>query len=161
MNHIGEFQQCKTCSGETQPVYRSTMDTALKIIKLEGVQSLWRGILPSLIMQLPSTVFYYTLYDKIKLEFQKNLENENEFIFLYSGMIARTISTSITSPFDFLKTSIQSSNKSTKSREIISSIIKQHGIKFLFIFKTQISLERNCTNFIERCTIFRSLLVFV
>jgi solute carrier family 25, member 39/40 len=130
MDHIGEFQQCKTCSGETQPVYRSTIDTALKIIKLEGVQSLWRGILPSLMMQLPSTVFYYTLYDKIKLEFQKNLENENELIFLYSGMIARTITTSITSPFDFLKTSIQSSNKSTKSREIISSIIKQHGIKF-------------------------------
>jgi solute carrier family 25, member 39/40 len=134
MDHIGEFQQCKTCSGETQPVYRSTIDTALKIIKLEGVQSLWRGILPSLMMQLPSTVFYYTLYDKIKLEFQKNLENENELIFLYSGMIARTITTSITSPFDFLKTSIQSSNKSTKSREIISSIIKQHGIKFLIHF---------------------------
>ena len=128
MNHLGEIQKCKTCSGETQPVYRSSFDTASKMIKYEGITSLWRGLTPALMMQLPSTVFYYTLYDRIKNEFSTT-ETKKEFIPFYSGIIARTITTSITSPFDFIKTQIQSSTKTTNIREIIKTIIKQDGIK--------------------------------
>eukprot|EP01080_Neovahlkampfia_damariscottae_P007218 gene7218-11534_t len=132
MNHVGEMQQCKTCSGETQPVYRSSFDTASKIIKYEGITSLWRGLTPALMMQLPSTVFYYTLYDKTKIEFSKNEYTRNEFVPLFSGIIARSITTSITSPFDFIKTQIQSSTKNTSIKEIISTTIKENGLRSIW-----------------------------
>eukprot|EP01147_Barroeca_monosierra_P006130 gene6130-9187_t len=49
------------------PIFsRSNRDAFVKIGQYEGISSLWRGMTPTLIMSVPGTVVYFSLYDQIR-----------------------------------------------------------------------------------------------
>ncbi|KAG0231241.1 hypothetical protein BGW42_000343 [Actinomortierella wolfii] len=47
--------------------FHGTWDGVKKIVKYEGVSSLWRGLSPTLIMSVPATVIYFVGYDYLKV----------------------------------------------------------------------------------------------
>ena len=49
-------------------------DAFVKIIKYEGVSTLWRGLLPGLLMTIPSNAIYFTAYESIKNNLERNFE---------------------------------------------------------------------------------------
>lgn len=61
--------------------------------------------------QLPSTVIYYSLYERYKKSLSKNTSLHSDHIPFLSGSISRVTTTTFTCPFEFLRTSIQASSK--------------------------------------------------
>ncbi|GIZ05312.1 solute carrier family 25 member 39 [Caerostris extrusa] len=44
----------------------------VKISRYEGVTSLWSGLLPTLLISVPSTVIYFTAYDQLREAFSSH-----------------------------------------------------------------------------------------
>ena len=45
---------------------RGVFSTAAALVRAEGSSALWRGLAPSLLMSLPSSALYFTLYDELR-----------------------------------------------------------------------------------------------
>ncbi|OAF71002.1 Solute carrier family 25 member 40 [Intoshia linei] len=81
-----------------------------KLIHTEGFPSLWSGFRLTVFMILPSSVIYLTTYEQLLKRMKKM--NSNNFTSLYpifAGTCARVLSVSCTSPFDLIRTRLQSS----------------------------------------------------
>lgn len=48
-------------------LYKNPADVFSSIMKHDGPLGLWKGLVPTLVMQVPSVVVYYVLYDEIKV----------------------------------------------------------------------------------------------
>ncbi|ETN71154.1 hypothetical protein NECAME_00843, partial [Necator americanus] len=51
--------------------FSGTIDAFVKITREEGIKSLWSGLSPTLVMAVPATVFYYSLYDTLYSNFTR------------------------------------------------------------------------------------------
>ncbi|XP_027703766.1 solute carrier family 25 member 40 isoform X2 [Vombatus ursinus] len=92
--------------------FRGTLDAFLKIIRNEGIKSLWSGLPPTLVMAVPATVIYFTCYDQLSLFMKSKVENE-AFIPIFAGIVARCAVTVI-SPLELIRTKMQSKALSYK-----------------------------------------------
>lgn len=77
------------------------------ILKNGGVKGLWRGLAPSLVMQVPGTGLYYSSYENLRIFLDRNLTSRKEWNPLYAGCLARVLAGTITSPLEFLRTAVQ------------------------------------------------------
>jgi solute carrier family 25 protein 39/40 len=70
--------------------YTGTIDAMIKIVRVEGITSLWSGLPPTLIMAFPQVVLYFTTYEETKrvMGYHETL-NPNPVIPILSGGIAR------------------------------------------------------------------------
>ncbi|KAI9275171.1 mitochondrial carrier domain-containing protein [Helicostylum pulchrum] len=91
--------------------YKGTIDGLSKILKNEGIFALWRGLLPGLVMALPSTAIYFVGYDYIRDTIRGSryansaLDNYSP---LWAGGLARTMSALVVSPLELFRTRMQS-----------------------------------------------------
>jgi len=79
--------------GPVRPDYSGTVDALIKITQMEGIAGLYRGMAPTLVMAVPSTVLYYSLYDTLRQRMERAGErrlssdnisdSEGENIFLW------------------------------------------------------------------------------
>lgn len=67
-------------------------DVLIKVISQDGFRALWRGLVPGLVMSLPSTSIFYVGYDHIR-DYTRNsrFANTNVDIYapLWAGGVAR------------------------------------------------------------------------
>lgn len=127
----------------------STVVTGIQdMVKIQGFQSLWKGLSPTLWRDVPFSGFYWLGYERIKFLLNtypgpfKNLKpGTSEFLnSFFSGGISGAIAALITHPFDSAKTRRQilyNSNGSISAiREstwkVVSDIFRETGIKGLF-----------------------------
>ncbi|XP_043365313.1 solute carrier family 25 member 40 isoform X3 [Dermochelys coriacea] len=71
--------------------FRGMLDAFVKIIKIEGIKSLWSGLPPTLIMAVPSTVIYFTSYDQLSEVLISKLGKDNDHIPVLAGSISRSM----------------------------------------------------------------------
>lgn len=114
--------------------FHGTMDAFVKIVRFEGITSLYSGLPPTLLMAIPSTVIYFTCYDKIKylMGYERNRQ-EKSSIPLIAGPLGRMISATCISPLELLRTKIQS--ESLTYKQLVKSVkfsLKQDGISSLY-----------------------------
>ncbi|XP_035214482.1 solute carrier family 25 member 40-like isoform X3 [Stegodyphus dumicola] len=65
---------CKRCEWyKTERQFKGTLDAFMKISKYEGITSLWSGLSPTLVMAIPATVIYFTMYEQIRDNTMKTL----------------------------------------------------------------------------------------
>lgn len=77
------------------------------IARWEGIRSLYRGLEISLVMAIPSTVLYYTVYDLLLEELEK--AGAGKFLApATAGSSARTLSTAVMAPLELVRTRAQS-----------------------------------------------------
>lgn len=58
-----------------------TQDAVVKIVRQEGIKSLWSGLGPTICLTVPATVIYLSCYENLRLNFK------DIYIRTFSGMI--------------------------------------------------------------------------
>ncbi|KAJ3158411.1 hypothetical protein HDU86_002880 [Geranomyces michiganensis] len=93
--------------------FNGTWDGVVKIARHEGLFSLWRGLSPTLVMSVPSTVIYYIGYEHIRDTINAHipLASASKEIYapLLAGATARTLAATVISPIELIRTRMQSS----------------------------------------------------
>ncbi|VDM96610.1 unnamed protein product [Thelazia callipaeda] len=87
--------------------FKGTTDAFIRIAKTEGIRSLWSGLSPTLIMAVPATVFYYTVYDNM-LCWLRKIHGERYWTPLIAGSTARLVAVTVVSPIELIRTKMQS-----------------------------------------------------
>lgn len=108
--------------------FHGTLDAFLKIIRNEGIKSLWSGLPPTLVMAVPATVVYFTCYDQLSAHLRSKLgENENS-IPIIAGIVSRFGAVTVISPLELIRTKMQSKKFSYKElHQFVTKKISEDG----------------------------------
>ena len=76
-----------------------------RIFQAEGFSGIYAGIRPTLVMAMPNTVLYFSAYDELIFRFRNSsVDPTQSWIPLVAGGSARLLASSVTAPFEFLRT---------------------------------------------------------
>ncbi|OBA24036.1 mitochondrial carrier [Metschnikowia bicuspidata var. bicuspidata NRRL YB-4993] len=118
-------------SSKTCPKITSTFQGMVVISRNEGLSVLWRGLSLTLLMAIPSNIIYFTGYEYIK---DISPLRDHPLNYLLCGMFARTMSATVVSPIELLKTRLQSipsdSHGNNPRSKLISSLLKDSAAAF-------------------------------
>lgn len=94
--------------------FSGTFDALLKISRSEGVMSLWSGLPPTLLMAIPATVVYFTVYDRLRADLWswRGTSQQPIWIPVFCGAAARCIAATTISPLEMVRTKMQSTKLS-------------------------------------------------
>lgn len=114
--------------------FNGSVDAVRKLVRNEGVSSLWRGLSATLLMSVPSTVVYYSLYDQMKLTYSERLSDSqwSSFVPLLSGTTARTITTVLVSPVELIRTRAQATKQKLRMADIVRGELQKGGVAALW-----------------------------
>lgn len=87
----------------------STFDGIRKIARNEGVLTLWRGLVPTLVMSVPGNVIYLAGYEWLRVDPRSPLPRyiPDAYLPLVAGSIARVAAASAISPIEMFRTRLQ------------------------------------------------------
>ncbi|KAI1885485.1 hypothetical protein AGOR_G00204180 [Albula goreensis] len=108
MDHI-----CVCENGNSKAWYKApghftgTLDAFIKIIRREGIRSLWSGLPPTLVMAVPATVIYFTCYDQLCVALKSRMGRHSEVAPLLAGALARVGAATVISPLELIRTKMQ------------------------------------------------------
>ncbi|KAB1276198.1 Solute carrier family 25 member 40 [Camelus dromedarius] len=94
--------------------FKGTLDAFLKIIRNEGIKSLWSGLPPTLVMAVPATVIYFTCYDQLTALLRSKLGENESCIPIVAGIMARFGAVTVISPLELIRTKMQSKKFSSE-----------------------------------------------
>ncbi|XP_037983895.1 solute carrier family 25 member 40 isoform X3 [Motacilla alba alba] len=92
----------------------SMTDAFVKIIRIEGIKSLWSGLPPTLIMAVPTTAIYFTCYDQLCEALKNRPGKHDEHIPVIAGSLSRFGSATVVSPLELIRTQMQYRRSSYK-----------------------------------------------
>lgn len=116
------------------PPFNSTVDALVKIPRYEGLSALWKGLPPTLVMAVPNTMIYFTLYDQLKVKYGFVEGQQNVWSPMFAGVTARTISITCISPIEMIRTKMQAM-KGFSYKELVKvtkNAVEQGGILSLW-----------------------------
>ena len=89
----------------------SASSVMLRVARHEGISSLWAGLQPALIMSVPGTVLYFSLYEAARDAIVASAPARplRELAPLIAGGGARLLTATIVSPVELMRTRLQSS----------------------------------------------------
>jgi len=85
--------------------FKSATDAFIKILRYEGVGSLYSGLAPTLWMSIPATVLYFSAYDILRLRLR-----EQGMVWtapIMAGCSARIVAQTVVSPLELIRTQMQ------------------------------------------------------
>lgn len=114
-----------------------TQDALIKITRNEGITSLWSGLPPTLVMAVPATVIYFTLYDQLcdrmRRRFNDTKDKQKSWIPLVAGGSARIFAVSVISPLELTRTKMQSQKLSyLEVGGLLKQTVKSEGVLSLW-----------------------------
>ncbi|KAK7146920.1 hypothetical protein R3I94_009684 [Phoxinus phoxinus] len=134
MDHI-----CVCENGNSKAWYKApghfngTLDAFIKIIRMEGIRSLWSGLPPTLMMAVPATVIYFTCYDQLCAVFKVRMGDRSDLAPLFAGAIARVGSATVISPLELIRTKMQAEKQSYRELSaVIRSSLHSEGWRSLW-----------------------------
>lgn len=129
MDHI-----CVCDNGNSKAWYKApghftgTLDAFVKIIRREGIKSLWSGLPPTLVMAVPATVIYFTCYDQLCAVLRVKMGDWATEAPLLAGAIARVGSATVISPLELIRTKMQSQKLTYRElTDCIRSAVEAEG----------------------------------
>ncbi|XP_058825448.1 probable mitochondrial glutathione transporter SLC25A40 [Topomyia yanbarensis] len=138
MDHLCPCGPNGTVSAFSKPTvhFNGTVDAFVKISRYEGVNALWSGLGPTLVLALPTTVIYFVAYEQFRLRLKdfwmksKGANSEIPFWFpLVAGSSARVLAVSIVNPLELVRTKMQSEKLSySEVGRAVRGMLKFHGI---------------------------------
>jgi len=149
---IHTIQQICDCKWYNRPKYfNSTTDAFIKIARTEGLSSLWSGLVPTLVLALPTTVVYFTMYEQLKVKIETwragsksksedTSRNDGEsqavsprWVSLASGGLARWIAVTIVNPLELVRTKMMSQKMRVwEVRACLRELLQAQGIRGLW-----------------------------
>ncbi|XP_015920975.1 mitochondrial glutathione transporter SLC25A40 [Parasteatoda tepidariorum] len=112
-----------------------TLDAFAKITRTEGVRSLWSGLPPTLVMAVPGTVAYYTMYDQILYSMKAQCQWSKQPLWLpaVAGGFARVFAATLVSPIELVRTKMQSQKISYNEISVaIRNQISNQGLRSMW-----------------------------
>jgi len=138
-------QQICDCKWFNRPKYfNGTADAFLKISRTEGISSLWSGLSPTLILAVPTTVIYFTMYEQLKVTIdsqRRAISKEPDilageapkWVSLASGGLARLAAVSIVSPLELVRTKMQSQKMPWSDvHKCLTELVRAQGVRGLW-----------------------------
>lgn len=129
MDHI-----CVCENGNSRAWYKApghfsgTLDAFIKIVRNEGIKSLWSGLPPTLVMAVPATVIYFTCYDQLCAALRVRMGERAQEAPLLAGAIARVGSATVISPLELIRTKMQSRKQTYRElTDCIRSAVQAEG----------------------------------
>lgn len=110
--------------------FSGTFDALIKISRSEGIMSLWSGLPPTLLMAIPATVIYFTVYDRLRANLWSRWGTSHQplWIPVFCGAAARCIAASTISPLEMIRTKMQSKRLSYwEVAEAVKQLVKSEG----------------------------------
>lgn len=109
-----------------------TVEGIRRMIRTDGVFSLWRGLSTTLWRDVPFSGIYWMSYESSKHAFRSR-GHEGPFVAFIGGAASGTLAAIITSPFDILKTRRQTVGPTSASTLLAASqLIREEGYRSLF-----------------------------
>ncbi|KRZ70616.1 Solute carrier family 25 member 40 [Trichinella papuae] len=133
VDHICMF--CGSAFQKFEHTYRfnGTMDAFFKISKYEGISALWGGLSTTLIMAVPATVCYFTLYDMVLSELKEKYGSQL-WVPGFSGILARMVSATVISPLEMVRTKLQSKRmRYSDVYAVLKTLTQRFGLRSLFL----------------------------
>ncbi|XP_053210651.1 probable mitochondrial glutathione transporter SLC25A40 [Panonychus citri] len=117
--------------------FTGTLDGIVHIARNEGITSLWSGLPPTLVMAIPSTVIYFTVYDQLRARINLHRgrlpQDQPLWVPMTAGGCARVIAAVTISPLELIRTKMQSEKLSYFDiGRAVRSLIQQEGILALY-----------------------------
>jgi len=112
-----------------------TMDAFVKITRAEGVASLWSGLPPTLVMAVPATVVYFTMYDQLRDGMMKKYQfgYQPMWVPAVAGGMARTIAATLISPLELVRTKMQSQKLSyIEIAQAVKTLVSNQGLSSMW-----------------------------
>lgn len=135
---ISPLEMIRTKMQSTRLSYLEVGSAVKHLVKTEGTLSLWKGLVPTLLRDVPFSSIYWLNYETCKLYFKQPQPSLS--ISFLSGAISGSIAAVITLPFDVVKThrQIELGDSTTKSMSrntlgIMKHIHREQGLKGLFV----------------------------
>eukprot|EP00127_Corallochytrium_limacisporum_P001364 Clim_evm3s54 gene=Clim_evmTU3s54 len=112
-----------------------------------GITSLWRGLTPTLLRDVPFSAMYFSGYEYLKPRFRSSLQQRfgGDHLFLsafLSGATSGAFSAFVTTPFDVIKTKMQADQitgpyepnaRIKPAMEVTRDIYRHQGIRGFFV----------------------------
>ncbi|KAI8068581.1 mitochondrial carrier domain-containing protein [Gongronella butleri] len=132
-----ELFRTRLQSSEGMGGFADAWSGVTRMVRQHGVLTLWRGLLPTMLRDVPFSAIYWMMYEELKRQFlsdDAHLSRLHQFQFsFFAGASSGTVAAVITTPFDVVKTRRQiSSNKERHIMRLMQSIWTQEGIPGLF-----------------------------
>ncbi|CAL8290773.1 unnamed protein product [Merluccius merluccius] len=113
--------------------FNGTLDAFVKIVRHEGIKSLWSGLPPTLVMAVPATVIYFTCYEQLHVALKVRLGEHADKAPLFAGAIARVGSVTVISPLELIRTKLQFQKQSYRELSAcIRSAVEANGWRSLW-----------------------------
>jgi len=138
-------QEICDCKWFNRPKYFSgTADAFLKISRTEGISSLWSGLSPTLVLAVPTTVTYFTMYEQLKvcidsqrraLSAQPSILTAEtpKWVSLTAGGLARLAAVTLVSPLELVRTKMQSQKMPWSDvHKCLTELVRAQGIRALW-----------------------------
>ncbi|XP_047479796.1 probable mitochondrial glutathione transporter SLC25A40 isoform X1 [Penaeus chinensis] len=145
MDHICNCARTICTQPESAPWYNrpvpvhlnGTVDAFVKISRQEGIQSLWSGLPPTLVVAVPNTVIYFTSYEQLRAKFHQLAPEEAggppSWAGGLAGGLARVWSVTLVSPFELVRTKMQAKSMSYREvGEVLRTQLAKEGVVSLW-----------------------------
>jgi len=125
---------------QSQKMKLNQVQSCIKdLVKTRGVRGLWSGYTATLLRDVPFSALYWPLYEHTKLLFGY----DSFFVNFVSGAVAGSVASTVTLPFDVIKTTKQieigerdimqvQRAVMRSNNQIVRDILKEQGFKGLF-----------------------------
>lgn len=133
--HATESGSFSTSWYRTSGHLTGTVDAFVKITRAEGVASLWSGLPPTLLMAVPATVVYFTMYDQLRDMMMRkySLTYQPMWVPALAGAMARTLAATLISPLELVRTKMQSQKLSyTEIGQAIKNLVSNQGLSSMW-----------------------------
>ena len=118
----------------------STIGTLLSLLKDEGPQALFAGVLPALILVI-NPILQYTIFEQLKNMLERRNTRVTPWVAFYLGALGKFAATTITYPYLTVKSRAHVAGKGAKREGMYQSvkrIIDEEGVAGLYGGKSEI-----------------------
>lgn len=136
---ISPLEMIRTKMQSKKLSYLEIGQAVKSLVRTRGLLSLYRGLGPTLLRDVPFSCFYWTSYEALKLHY-----NQKQPTFLFSfvaGATAGTVAAVVTLPFDVVKTHMQielgemeilQDKKPINTLAVMRELYQTQGVRSLF-----------------------------
>lgn len=118
-----EKSELPTLETPPTPKRLSTLGTFLSLLRTEGPQALFAGVLPALVLVI-NPILQYTIFEQLKdmLEKRRKVKPQDAF---FLGAVGKLLATSITYPYITIKSRMHVANSSEGETEGMGGSLKR------------------------------------
>ncbi|KAG7323860.1 hypothetical protein KOW79_013562 [Hemibagrus wyckioides] len=127
--------QVQSTSGQLK--YTGPMDCAVKLYKQQGIRSVYKGTVLTLIRDIPSTGFYFLTYENLKHILTpegQSVESLSTPRILLAGGVAGIVNWVVALPPDVLKSNFQTAADGRYSglMDVLRTLLREEGARALY-----------------------------